>query len=137
MSNSCDEKMTYQVSTQSHPTVLHTKAKNGVANKGIRPQCENSGISSVTFLSVVSMRSWRCLWEDCQFLDMVTQSARLVDGHYSIALPLRNKELKMPNNRKGAEQRALKFVKNPTLPLNGTSHIMGFTPEEENAQSGF
>lgn len=57
--------------------------------------------------------------EDRQFLDMASQSARLVEGHYSIALPLRNKDMKMPNNRKVAEQRALnlrwKFVKNPTF----------------------
>lgn len=57
--------------------------------------------------------------EDRQFFDMASQSARLVEGHYSIALPLRNKDMKMPNSRKVAEQRALnlrrKFVKNPTF----------------------
>ncbi|KAJ0005631.1 hypothetical protein NQD34_015525 [Periophthalmus magnuspinnatus] len=54
--------------------------------------------------------------EDMQFLELVNQSATLVDGHYSIALPLRNKYVQMPNNRKVAEQRALnlkqKFLKN-------------------------
>ncbi|CAI5649405.1 unnamed protein product [Oreochromis niloticus] len=45
--------------------------------------------------------------EDLQFLEIATESATIVDGHYSIALPLRNKRIKMPNNRKVAEQRAL------------------------------
>ncbi|KAL3987991.1 21S rRNA GM methyltransferase [Sarotherodon galilaeus] len=45
--------------------------------------------------------------EDLQFLEIATESATIVDGHYSIALPLRNKRIKMPNNRKVAEQCAL------------------------------
>lgn len=57
--------------------------------------------------------------EDLQFLDMVSHSTTLVDGYYSIAMPLRNKDIKMPNNREVAEHRALnlrrKFVKNPTF----------------------
>lgn len=57
--------------------------------------------------------------EDLQFMDMASKSARLVDGHYSIALPLRNRDVKMPNNHEVAEQRALnlrrKFLKNPTF----------------------
>ncbi|XDV52444.1 hypothetical protein PO909_021172 [Leuciscus waleckii] len=55
--------------------------------------------------------------EDIQFLEMVSQSAKLIEGHYNIGLPLRNTVFKMPNNRKVAEQRALnlkkKFIKNP------------------------
>lgn len=55
--------------------------------------------------------------EDIQFLEMVTQSAKLTEGHYSIRLRLRNAVFKMPNNRRVAEQRALnlkkKFTKNP------------------------
>lgn len=31
--------------------------------------------------------------EDHQFIDMVSQSSQLKDGHYSICLPLRNKSL--------------------------------------------
>ncbi|KAK7925238.1 hypothetical protein WMY93_007548 [Mugilogobius chulae] len=42
--------------------------------------------------------------EDLQFLDIATQSSTLVDGHYSIALPLRSKDVQMPNNRKVAEK---------------------------------
>lgn len=57
--------------------------------------------------------------EDLQFLELATQSATIVDGHYSIALPLRYKHIQMPNNRKMAEQRALnlkrKFEKNPSF----------------------
>lgn len=67
--------------------------------------------------------------EDIQFLDEVTQSVKLVDGHYSIALPLKNKNVKMPNNRKVAEQRALnlkrKFIKNPTFHAEYVAFING------------
>lgn len=57
--------------------------------------------------------------EDLQFMDSVTHSARLVNGHYCIGLPLKNKGIQMPNNRVLAEQRALnlkkKLLKNPTF----------------------
>ncbi|KAL3981342.1 small subunit ribosomal protein S12 [Sarotherodon galilaeus] len=57
--------------------------------------------------------------EDLQFMDSVTLSARLVNGHYCIGLPLKNKEIRMPNNRVLAEQRALnlkkRLLKNPTF----------------------
>ena len=49
--------------------------------------------------------------EDHQFMNMVSQSAQLKDGHYTICLPLRNKSLCMPNNRSVAEQRALNLRK--------------------------
>lgn len=43
--------------------------------------------------------------EDHQFLDSVERSVYLVDGHYCIGLPLKDKVIKMPNNRSLAEQR--------------------------------
>ncbi|KAK7944963.1 hypothetical protein WMY93_000691 [Mugilogobius chulae] len=49
--------------------------------------------------------------DDHQFISMVSQSAELKDGHYSICLPVKNKELQMPNNRSVAEQRALNLKK--------------------------
>ena len=49
--------------------------------------------------------------EDQLFMERVTQSAKLIDGHYSIGLPLKNTNLKMPNNRTVAEQRALNMKK--------------------------
>ena len=49
--------------------------------------------------------------EDQQFLDLVTTSAKLVDGHYCIGLPLRNKDRCMPDNRSVAEQRTLNLKK--------------------------
>ncbi|KAF0024624.1 hypothetical protein F2P81_023426 [Scophthalmus maximus] len=45
--------------------------------------------------------------EDRQFLEIASDSATLVKGHYRIHLPLSNKDGKMPNNRKVVEQRAL------------------------------
>lgn len=57
--------------------------------------------------------------EDLQFMDSVSQSARLIDGHYCIGLPLKDKRLKMPNNRVMAEQRAInlkkRLLKNPSF----------------------
>lgn len=45
--------------------------------------------------------------EDQRFMKLVQDSARLVDGHYQVALPLRKSCVNMPNNKKVAEQRAL------------------------------
>lgn len=44
--------------------------------------------------------------DDHKFMELVTNSAEQVNGHYQINLPLRNKDLNMPNNRKIVEQRA-------------------------------
>lgn len=43
--------------------------------------------------------------EDLRFMDMVTKSAKHVNGHYQIALPFKNPNISMPNNRKVVEQR--------------------------------
>ncbi|XP_071058619.1 uncharacterized protein [Pseudochaenichthys georgianus] len=45
--------------------------------------------------------------EDCHFMEYVTKSAKLMDGHYCIGLPLRKRDVSMPNNRRVAEQRTL------------------------------
>lgn len=42
-------------------------------------------------------------------MESVHESAKLIDGHYSIGLPLRKGDVKMPNNRIIALQRALSF----------------------------
>lgn len=42
--------------------------------------------------------------EDHQFMDMVMQSTTLVDGHYVIFLPVKNRMVNMPNYRIMAEQ---------------------------------
>ncbi|XP_077073702.1 uncharacterized protein LOC143724510 [Siphateles boraxobius] len=49
--------------------------------------------------------------EDQLFMDRVSKSAKLVNGHYSVGLPLKNKDVKMPNNRAMIEQRALNMKK--------------------------
>ncbi|XP_054869314.1 uncharacterized protein LOC129349591 [Amphiprion ocellaris] len=49
--------------------------------------------------------------DDQLFMDRVSESAKLVDGHYSIGLPLKNNDVKMPNNKVVAEQRALNLKK--------------------------
>lgn len=57
--------------------------------------------------------------EDLQFMESVTQSAKMVEGHYCIGLPLKNNKVCMPNNCSLAEQRALsirrKLLKNPSF----------------------
>ncbi|KAL7852267.1 hypothetical protein SRHO_G00180520 [Serrasalmus rhombeus] len=49
--------------------------------------------------------------EELLFMDRVSTSAQLKGGHYCIGLPLKNKEVKMPNNRAIAEQRAFNLKK--------------------------
>ncbi len=50
---------------------------------------------------------------------MVDRSVKLVDGHYSIALPLKDRNFSMPNNRTIAEQCVLnlkrRFVREPSF----------------------
>ena len=49
--------------------------------------------------------------EDRKFIDIVSKSVSLQDGHYYLPLPFRKKEVAMPNNRHMAEQRALYLQK--------------------------
>lgn len=49
--------------------------------------------------------------EDQNFMDLVTTSAKQVNGHYQINLPLRERDVSMPNNRKIIEQYALHLKK--------------------------
>ena len=49
--------------------------------------------------------------EEQKFMKLVANSAKQVSGHYQINLPLRNKDVSMPNNRKIIEQRALHLKK--------------------------
>lgn len=55
--------------------------------------------------------------EDIQFMQCVTETTKKIDGHYCIGMPLRNKDVVMPNNKCVAEQRASslkrKLAKNP------------------------
>lgn len=57
--------------------------------------------------------------EDLQFINMMSKETTLKDNHYYLPLPLRNKDVVMPNNYQIAEQRALylskKFRNNPTF----------------------
>ncbi|KAI4882679.1 hypothetical protein NFI96_029603, partial [Prochilodus magdalenae] len=65
--------------------------------------------------------------DEIQFMEIVSQSASLVKGHYCISLPLRNKDIKMPNNRRVAEQRALnikrQFMKNAHFKTDYTAFL--------------
>ena len=45
--------------------------------------------------------------EDSKFLELASETVTLSDGHYSIALPLKEREIRMPDNCAIAEQRAL------------------------------
>ena len=65
--------------------------------------------------------------EDHHFMESVTKSATLVNGHYSIGLPLRQVDVKMPNNKMVAEQRALnlkrKFNRDSSFHTDYTSFM--------------
>ena len=45
--------------------------------------------------------------EEMRFLEIVSHSAKLVDGHYSLKLPFRKERLMLPNNLLVAKQRIL------------------------------
>lgn len=49
--------------------------------------------------------------DDHKFISMVSHSAELENGHYSVCLPVKNEKLHLPNNRSVAEQRALNLKK--------------------------
>lgn len=55
--------------------------------------------------------------EDQRFLELVNSSVKQVDGHYQLSLPLRTKDVSMPNNMKVAEQRLCslkrRFLRDP------------------------
>lgn len=46
--------------------------------------------------------------EDQRFLELLNGSVNQVDGHYQLLLPLRNRDISMPNNKKVAEQEVSK-----------------------------
>lgn len=55
--------------------------------------------------------------EDKRFMESVSSTIKYTDGHYEIGLPLRERDIKMPNNKARAEERAAhlkqKLKKNP------------------------
>ncbi len=57
--------------------------------------------------------------EDKQFMKIVDESAKIVDGHYSLKLPFKNQDVSLPNNRQIAEQRLdslkRKFKRDPVF----------------------
>lgn len=65
--------------------------------------------------------------EDHRFMDSVSGSARFVDGHHYIDLPMKKTSVQMPNNRSAAVQRALnlknKLKKNPAFHGEYTSFM--------------
>ncbi len=49
--------------------------------------------------------------DDKKFKEIVSDQVVKIDGHYSLPLPFRNDDVKMPNNREMAFQRAKGLVK--------------------------
>lgn len=49
--------------------------------------------------------------EDKQFMNIMSDSAVLKDGHYCLKLPFRKPEVRMPNNKQVAQQRAQYLLK--------------------------
>ena len=54
-------------------------------------------------------REWS--WEDRRFVKIMNESCILINGHYQVDLPLRDPELKLPNNKKMAEDRLKSLMK--------------------------
>ena len=44
-------------------------------------------------------------WEDLKFMQVLDNGTRLIDEHYEIQLPLRDGNVRFPNNRLQAEKR--------------------------------
>ena len=65
--------------------------------------------------------------EDQQFLDLVSTSAKLVNGHYCFGLPLKDREICLPDNKNCAEQRTLnlkrRFQRDPCYHLEYTNFM--------------
>ena len=57
------------------------------------------------FNETCSETTWNMSREEVKFMNIVTRSAVLKDGHYCTDLPLRQEDHVMPNNRLIAEQR--------------------------------
>ncbi|KAJ8412784.1 hypothetical protein AAFF_G00117350 [Aldrovandia affinis] len=49
--------------------------------------------------------------EDKKFMEIASSSITLQDGHYHLALPLRDKDVVMPDNHDMAEQRTMNLLK--------------------------
>jgi len=64
--------------------------------------------------------------EDKQFIDIVSQSTHFKDGHYVVSLPFRSDNVRMPNNRKQAEQRLLLLTRRFERDDNFRSEYISF-----------
>lgn len=64
--------------------------------------------------------------EDREFMESVNESAKLIDGHYSIGLPLKKEDMKMPNNRNVAVQRTFSFKRRFTKDRLFHAHYTDF-----------
>lgn len=63
-----------------------------------------------TSLKTFMMNKWGCQ-KKTKFLQLGSKIVTLIDGHYSIVLPLKNQNLKMPDNCATAEQGVLSLKK--------------------------
>lgn len=67
--------------------------------------------------------------EDERVMESVSHSIKLIDGHYSIRLPLKQRCLKMPNNKTVAEQGAFSLKKGLSKDLSFCSDFLKFMSE--------
>lgn len=133
------------------PYAVRTKL-GWTVNGPLRESCSHTGkrTPTKTMANRISVASLENLWlqqfqmdfpeggkhdevemsrEDHQFMDIVMDSAKRVDGHYNICLPLKNKMVNMPNNRIMAEQRTQslrrKFIRNDCFHKEYTDFMDG------------
>jgi len=67
--------------------------------------------------------------EDKRFIELVSESTKLIDGHYSIGLPMKQSHSKMPNNKTVAEQRALSLKRRLNKDPSFRSDYIAFMSE--------
>ncbi|XP_070549745.1 uncharacterized protein [Ptychodera flava] len=61
-------------------------------------------------------------WADKRFMEVMDSSCKMVNGHHQVDLPLRDQNVRLPNNRQKAEQRLkglqVKMGKNPQFKVD-------------------
>lgn len=73
--------------------------------------------------------------EDQQFMNYMSHSAKLINGHYYIGLPFRDADVVMPRNRRIAEQRALTLQRK--FKVNSSFHAEYTTFMEDVIYKGY
>ena len=64
--------------------------------------------------------------DDKKFLNLMNESKTQVDGHYELCLPIRNSDVKLPDNKVQAQQRLCSLQKKLTRDAQFHNHYKDF-----------